>query len=916
MNGKNKPGIFNTNGKLSRIMDWMRSHHFPPKIIFIIMGIISTVWFLIRVIPKPSRAAYPCMRVAAPFMSGFIVYLISLCGITLALRKVRQNLYRAKYVPAGLLIVVVLAIMVISLTHGSTAIYAGTQIMTGPDDGPNKPIGKAKGINPGRVIWSWDKEATNENCTNTFDKQDWFWKPENTNRDVVSNMVSNSLIKLTGKPSIAESWDALFRYQNIRKHNKNVGYTKGEKIFIKINQNSSRGVLGRETATTGFDVPTTLKPGEERKKFGMGSTDTGPYIVLEILRELVNNAGVNQEDIAVGDPMCPLYGYDYDVWFKEFPHIAYIDRTTNTHGRTLITPSSADLVFYSDKTISDKLYDVIEKADYLINVANLKPHTWAGISMNAKNLFGAQARTNASHLHYALPVTYRDGIFDNGGYRKYRNLVDLMGSKYLGSNTVLFVVDGLFAGGSSQNRGPVKYFMPPFNNDWSSSIFLSQDEVALESVCFDFLRTEWNGINKHDPSNNVFESIPNGSGVDDYLHQAADSTNWPEGIKYDPDNSGKPIPSLGVHEHWNNPEKKQYTRNLGSGKGIELISIPENLVQTVTSASTSASTLNNSNNVNTRSFGEGFTAKTFYSSQVDGDNIKWFLTDKGIVSFDGKKWSVHNKNRKVPSADLKDFKYDFSSYGPEVWIASPTGAVVASLPVDARSGATTYHTENSTILSDTVLSVAVGEKEMRWFGTSKGISGFRNKKWLTYAYQRKYPEGLFRDFPITCMATSIDGDTLYAGTFGAGVARVFRNKVDAISGASEYAQWGPILMPSDTVHSIFIARDGTQWFGTSQGVARHTGYNTLEKWTVFDTSNGLVHNLVQAVAGDSNGKVWCGTKGGVSVFDGSSWKSYSESDGLVSNNVLCISVDKSGNVWMGTDKGVTCLSNGKFINYQ
>lgn len=301
---------------------------------------------------------------------------------------------------------------------------------------------------------------------------------------------------------------------------------------------------------------------------------------------------------------------------------------------------------------------------------------------------------------------------------------------------------------------------------------------------------------------------------------------------------------------------------------------------------------------------------------MDGDNIKWFLTDKGIVSFDGEKWSVHNKNRKVPSADLKDFKYNFSSNGPEVWIASPAGAVVASLPVDARSCATTYHTENSTILSDTVLSVAVGEKEMRWFGTPKGISGFRNKKWLTYAYQRKYPEGLFRDFAITCMATSIDGDTLYAGTYGAGVARVFRNKVDAISGASEYAQWGPILMPSDTVHSIFIATDGTQWFGTSQGIARHTGYNTLERWTVFDTSNGLVHNFVQAVAGDSNGKVWCGTKGGVSVFDGSLWKSYTESDGLVSNNVLCISVDKSGNVWMGTDKGVTCLSNGKFINYQ
>lgn len=578
MNRNNKPDIFKKNGKLNRISEWMRSHHFPPKLLLIMMGIISTIWFLLRVIPKPSRAGYPCMRVAAPFMSGFIVYLLSIGGITLAFRKVRQNLYNARYLSAGLLILAILAGMMVSLTHGSRDIFAGTQTMTGPADGPNQPMGRAAGINPGRVVWAWDKEATNENCINSFDKQDWFWKPENTNSVVVSNMVSTSMNKLTGKPTAAESWDAIFRYHN-KKKNKNTGYTKGEKIFIKINQNSSRGVLGRETAATGFDVPTSFKPGEERKKNGIGSTDTGPYIVLEILRELVNNAGVNQEDIAIGDPMCPLYGYNYDVWVKEFPRIVFIDKSTNTHGRTLITPTSSDLVFYSDKSMSDKLYDVIEKADYLINVATLKPHSIAGISLNAKNLFGAHARVNASHLHYSLPGSYKDYIIDNGGYRKYRVLVDLMGSKYLGNNTMLFVVDGLFAGGSSQNRGPVKYFMAPFNYDWSSSVFLSQDEVALESVCYDILRTEWNGINKHDPPNNGFETMPNGSGVDDYLHQAADSTNWPEGIKYDPDNSGKPISSLGVHEHWNNPEKKQYTRNLGPGKGIELISIPEYLVQ-------------------------------------------------------------------------------------------------------------------------------------------------------------------------------------------------------------------------------------------------------------------------------------------------------------------------------------------------
>jgi hypothetical protein len=64
-------------------------------------------------------------------------------------------------------------------------------------------------------------------------------------------------------------------------------------------------------------------------------------------------------------------------------------------------------------------------------------------------------------------------------------------------------------------------------------------------------------------------------GVDDYLHQAADSTNWPAGIKYDPDSIGVHVYSLGVHEHWNNATEKKYSRNLDpvNGTGIELIEI-------------------------------------------------------------------------------------------------------------------------------------------------------------------------------------------------------------------------------------------------------------------------------------------------------------------------------------------------------
>ena len=276
--------------------------------------------------------------------------------------------------------------------------------------------------------------------------------------------------------------------------------------------------------------------------------------------------------------MSDIYGHNYDIWVAEFPKVVYLDKFSPKFGRTLIYPTKENILFYSDKIKKDKLYDIIEKADYLINMANFKPHMAAGITLTAKNHFGSQASETALHLHYSL-ISQRGGKPTNGGYHKYRVFVDLMGSKYLGQNTLLYIVDGLFGGGSSETKGPVKYFTAPFNNDWSNSLFLSLDQVALESVCYDFLRTEWNGSNIHNEINNSCENNPNWNGVDDYLHQAADPSNWPAGIVYDPDNSGKPLTSLGVHEHWNNAVDKQYTRNLGTGSGIELVSVPETLVK-------------------------------------------------------------------------------------------------------------------------------------------------------------------------------------------------------------------------------------------------------------------------------------------------------------------------------------------------
>ena len=109
-------------------------------------------------------------------------------------------------------------------------------------------------------------------------------------------------------------------------------------------------------------------------------------------------------------------------------------------------------------------------------------------------------------------------------------------------------------------------------------------------------------------------------------------------------------------------------------------------------------------------------------------------------------------------------------------------------------------------------------------------------------------------------------------------------------------------LASNWVYAIAVESNGTAWAGTKEGVSAYNGIT----WTTYYTGNsGLIHNKVQAVAIDTQGKKWFGTPNGVSVFDGITWTTYTTATGLCNNNIYAILVDQRGWVWLGTDIGVS-----------
>src|SRR5665811_318515 len=96
------------------------------KIVFIAIGISSTIWFLIRVIPKPQRATYPCMRAAAPIMSTFVIYLLTLSGSIFAFKKAKNHFRKAGYIYATSFFAIAVVCSLLFFTNKTEVVNAST----------------------------------------------------------------------------------------------------------------------------------------------------------------------------------------------------------------------------------------------------------------------------------------------------------------------------------------------------------------------------------------------------------------------------------------------------------------------------------------------------------------------------------------------------------------------------------------------------------------------------------------------------------------------------------------------------------------------------------------------------------------------------------------------------------------------
>ena len=460
---------------------------------------------------------------------------------------------------------------------------------------PNTPMGQGRGIIPGRVAWVRDPAAASwDGSTGRW------WDDAHTHQAVVDRMISRTLQALTDQRTDRQAWDAVFRHFNQTHGFGKEGYRRGEKIAIKLNMNQDQsnvwGVPGGMmpgAPPSGATPPGGAPAGAGRQSGGppSGAVPAGgappgaareggaapqaprapqepgnglpsPHVVLAFVTQLIRVAGVPASDIVIYDACNgrtigePIFSrFKGDKAPADLRGVSFV--TNNDHGLLgrvpVILDDKISIRFSGGKDLpAAYLPQQVTAAKYLINMAILRPHSLAGITLQGKNHFGS--------IHFPKnggwsPAVLHSHVSVKNPMGTYNALVDLMGHGHLGGKTLLFMLDGLYA--TDYQNGRVFRFQS-LGDAWTSSILMSQDPVAMDSVGFDILKSE--------PRATRVQGTP-----DNYLHEAAQAGSPPSGTVYDPNGAGKPLASLGVHEHWNDPKDKKYSRNLGKKDGIELI---------------------------------------------------------------------------------------------------------------------------------------------------------------------------------------------------------------------------------------------------------------------------------------------------------------------------------------------------------
>ena len=239
---------------------------------------------------------------------------------------------------------------------------------------------------------------------------------------------------------------------------------------------------------------------------------------------------------------------------------------------------------------------------------------------------------------------------------------------------------------------------------------------------------------------------------------------------------------------------------------------------------------------------------------IDAEGNKWFGTSQGVSKFDGTNWTTYNtSNSGLAFNYISAVAVDQAG---NVWF----GTRLSTWAAEDGYGVCKFDGGYCTnyLVDSAINAIAVDNSNNVWVGTDwDGVYKFNGATWTNYPAS----SGLASNHVLSIAIDNADvkwfggctDGTEWCPDFGCRAAVASRLDVG-------WATYSPV---GKQVYAIAIDWAGNVWFGSDAGVSKFDG-----TWTLYDSSNTeLASDYIKAIAVDNEGNIWFGTYlGGVSMY--------------------------------------------------
>ncbi|NIM12721.1 MAG: helix-turn-helix domain-containing protein [Candidatus Aminicenantes bacterium] len=293
---------------------------------------------------------------------------------------------------------------------------------------------------------------------------------------------------------------------------------------------------------------------------------------------------------------------------------------------------------------------------------------------------------------------------------------------------------------------------------------------------------------------------------------------------------------------------------------------------------------------------DGLPSDSIWSIAQTADGYIWVTTPKGLVRFDGVKFSTFQyleinktQNRRKYLTGILLVDKDRT-----LWIGG-TGHLTK---YQYQTGQFTSFTKKHGLTERTIHCLHEDMRGNLWLGFQKSHLGrFANGEFTRFSSANGL-EGKF----IISISEDRDGNLL-AGSYKNGIftykdGTFFKHELAGLR---------------NNIRKIYQDREGILWIGTNKGLFRLKDKATIT--AVYTTREGLSNDEVLEMLEDSDGNLWVGTLRGLNRLKKERSGSVVIEKLFEYCPVSCVFEDREKNLWIGTWKaGLRRLKNSKFVS--